>query len=575
MIEQISFKNFKGFSELKDLKIKPITVLCGTNSCGKSTILQNILLLKQTLESSNSEENFLLNGKFVHLGTFENIIFEKKLENDLTFEYKAKLNRNTIGFRGSHMVSNITPDKDCYSKDVEIYYKMTFTNKEGLSRGDYIKSAKIKEIVLNMKPISKGRENLPAISIEIHHQENENYLVKWERCFGYRSGEKISKKDFDKLQTLIPNTKKGKELKKLMGLAFKFDKCFRILFIEKTPITINYSDNYSDVEEIFNKAIKNFTKPLLFDLFPNTSIEVERFKKDERSVKINFRNLFPSQSFTDMCHACEYPYTEIMEIIYSLRDIFTNIFSSYTYIGPLREEPSRRYIYEDEILEIGVKGENAAYIYHKEKEKSIENHYFYDINSNTFKKNKKMKLSDALKNWLELMNINNFSTDLYKEIIYLSLDANSSENVKVNIADVGFGVSQIFPIILEGLRMPLGNTLLLEQPEIHLHPKLQMQMADYFISLALSGKKVIVETHSDHIINRLVRRIVEDNTYNLKDLIAIYFITPTENGAKYEEICIDDEFGIVNWPQEFFDQASSEQEKIMRAGIKKSKEKKG
>jgi predicted ATPase len=119
--------------------------------------------------------------------------------------------------------------------------------------------------------------------------------------------------------------------------------------------------------------------------------------------------------------------------------------------------------------------------------------------------------------------------------------------------------------------MDKGNTLLLEQPEIHLHPNLQMQLSDYFISLALSGKNIIAETHSDHIINRLVRRIVEDEKYNLKDLIGIYFIKPSENGAIFEEIEISDNKGITNWPIDFFDQTANEQMKIMQAGIKKRK----
>jgi len=130
-------------------------------------------------------------------------------------------------------------------------------------------------------------------------------------------------------------------------------------------------------------------------------------------------------------------------------------------------------------------------------------------------------------------------------------------------------VSQIFPIILEGLRMPHRNTLLLEQPEIHLHPNLQMQLADYFIALAKSSKKVMVETHSDHIINRLVRRIVEDETGILKNLIGIYFISATDSGSIFEEISIDDNFGVTNWPVDFFDQSALEQESILKAGLKK------
>ncbi|MCD4786034.1 MAG: DUF3696 domain-containing protein [Candidatus Eremiobacteraeota bacterium] len=110
---------------------------------------------------------------------------------------------------------------------------------------------------------------------------------------------------------------------------------------------------------------------------------------------------------------------------------------------------------------------------------------------------------------------------------------------------------------------------MLEQPEIHLHPNLQMELSDFLIAMALSGRNSIVETHSDHMINRLVRRIVEDEKYNLKDLIAIYFARPGKNGSILEPVEIDDYRGIMNWPEEFFDQAANEQQRIIEAGLKK------
>ena len=93
---------------------------------------------------------------------------------------------------------------------------------------------------------------------------------------------------------------------------------------------------------------------------------------------------------------------------------------------------------------------------------------------------------------------------------------------KHNISDIGFGMSQLLPIITQGIVMDKEQTLMIEQPEIHLHPKMELQMADFLIQMAKSDRNVIVETHSDHIINRLIRRVMED--YSLNDLIKIYYI---------------------------------------------------
>lgn len=496
MIETITLENFKGFKKLEELKIKPITILCGTNSCGKSSILQSVLLLKQTVESKNSNQKLLLNGRFVHLGTFDNIIFKKKLQNKVVFDFCFKIKKDNLFSRKNHPVPfrfffrELISENGLNLKQAEylIYYKISLKALEKKKNKKSLTSIVVDSLSFKIETKAPGNVVTPEASIEINLGENDLYLIRWEN------------------------------------------------------ILSRYKDDY-----------------------PN-------MKTGEVTAKMNFANLIPISIDLHSESVDNKRPSEVDFVFIRLNDILQTIFSSYTYIGPLREEPSRRYIYEDEIIEIGIKGENAAYIYLAEKDKQVKNHYFYDVINDSFSEEKAfLTLNDALRNWFNLMNIKDLKPEPNNEIIYLNLNSSSAEKTRVNIADVGFGVSQIFPIVLEGLRMPKGNTLLLEQPEIHLHPNLQMQMADYFISLALSNKNVIVETHSDHIINRLVRRIVEDEKFNLKELIGIYFIKPTDNGSVYEEVCIDDKRGIINWPIDFFDQTATEQEKILQAGLKKRK----
>jgi len=93
VLKKISLKNFKSFSSLENLEFKPITILSGTNSCGKSSLLQSILLLKQTLESQSLDQAVLLNGRFARLGTFENIIFHKNPENKVEFKFSFSIRK--------------------------------------------------------------------------------------------------------------------------------------------------------------------------------------------------------------------------------------------------------------------------------------------------------------------------------------------------------------------------------------------------------------------------------------------------------------------------------------------------
>ncbi len=500
MLENLCLENFKGFKNLENLKVKPITILCGSNSCGKSSILQSILLLKQTLESQNPNQILLLNGRFVHLGSFENIIFEKNLDNSLVFEFSFKLTKED---QISTTLNNNVPLRmfiyDLFPHgsfppgrrldDIFIYIKNVLKAPKHRNRTKNKNSTKaisIEQFQFSIETIGLDKQKVPGFSIKIQLDDNNLYTISW-----------------DNLKNKIRRDEENSK-GEISSVNLKFESLFRF-----TPIPIK-----GDFEGL--------------------------------------RGL-----------------SDVSSGLYRINNLLQAIFSSYSYIGPLREEPSRRYIYEEEITEIGIKGEDAAYIYLIEQNNPVLNHYFYDTKSNSFKQENNITLSAAIQEWFNLMNIKGFKSEVINEIVYLNLNSSSASKTRVSIADVGFGVSQIFPILLEGLRMPQRNTLLLEQPEIHLHPNLQMQLSDYFIALALSGKKVMVETHSDHIINRLVRRIVEDETGRLKDLIGIYFISATDSGSVYEEVGIDENFGVTNWPVDFFDQTALEQEMILKAGIKK------
>lgn len=489
MLEKLHLENFKAFKCLDKLDIKPITILCGTNSCGKSSILQSILLTKQTIETRQLGQTLLLNGRFTHLGMFENIIFEKNPQNEVVLEFSCFWKKDTIIERSDDprlilpirfLLRSAFPEKYLKIDAAKYLFNYRITLKLGNRRSPRT----------HLKPVLV---NALELSAEIQLPNNETV-----------DGPHISLKNIKRDQ---------------------------------------YSITWSNISSQENKSGQGITKVTFANLMPNwLTFSVP----GERATRRFSMDIWVFSGFLD------------------------HTFATYRYIGPLREEPSRRYIYEDEVIEIGLKGENAAYICLTDYDKKIGDCYLFDDDNNSFyKAPATIKLGEALTNWLETMSINGFVPEPSNEIVYLNLKSASSKNTLVNIADVGFGVSQVLPILLEGLRMPKGHTLVLEQPEIHLHPKLQMQMADYLISLALSKKRVIVETHSDHIVNRLVRRIVEDTQYNYNELISIYFITPTSKGSKCEKVNIDPEKGIINWPEEFFDQTANELQKTVQAGLKK------
>lgn len=496
MLTNLNLYNFKAFQQLEHLGLKPITVLCGTNSCGKSSVLQSILLIKQTLESQDPNQTLLLNGRFVHLGAFDSVLYEKDIKRPLGIEMEFIVSSEELASRPSAQTFPVTMVlRDVLADD--------FFRQQDFSKMRFFVSMKLRFGHDREEP-QRQPEYLKPVSIQMMEL----------RIKGDLPGRGSS------------STTKLRLLKQLDGLyAVEFE---------------NYNPDFLGKDQ-FSEALRiEFA-----NLFPS-KVEGSKPSKDAPSIVSRLQYAF-------------YPFSWLLK----------ELISRHTYLGPLREAPARRYIYEDAVLEIGLKGENAPYLYLTERSNQIRDHYFYDIKRDRFEKVDSVPLGAAVSRWLKLMGIEGFEPRRSAELVYVELDSALAPGTRVNISNVGFGVSQIFPIILEGLRMRKHESLLLEQPEIHLHPNVQMQMADYFISLALSGKQVIIETHSDHIINRLVRRVVEDETDTLGNLLAVYFVRPTTGGSVVEPVAIDPERGIVKWPVEFFDQTASEQERIMRAGLRK------
>jgi len=138
-----------------------------------------------------------------------------------------------------------------------------------------------------------------------------------------------------------------------------------------------------------------------------------------------------------------------------------------------------------------------------------------------------------------------------------------------NLTHVGVGVSQILPVLVMSLLAEPGSVLVFEQPEIHLHPKVQTLLADFLLSLSLNGKQCIVETHSEYLINRLRYRTARDRNQNLIETIRLYFVEKYEGRSKYSPVQINEFGAIPNWPEGFFDESQQEIERILRAAMEK------
>jgi len=226
---------------------------------------------------------------------------------------------------------------------------------------------------------------------------------------------------------------------------------------------------------------------------------------------------------------------------------------SVYYLGPLREYPKRIYSWSGETPEsVGHKGEFsvAAILAASSQGRML----------NRGPKKRQHRFDEIIAQWLKDLGI--IDSFIVKAVskgrkeyeILVKTHASSSE---VKITDVGFGVSQVLPALVEAFYCPPNSTVWMEQPEIHLHPQVQAELADVFISAIQArenGKarnvQLIVESHSEHFLNRLQRRIAEG--FLKPEEIAVYFCRRGSSAAELEPLRLNLFGEIENWPEYFF-----------------------
>ena len=472
MFRQLSFQNFKSWEDTGEIKLAPITGFFGTNSSGKSAILQFLLMLKQTMESSDRQQ-VLHTGDdktYVNLGTFDEISHNHTIPSAITFS----LEWNIPG--SLKILDPESPQEN--QKALFFVNNLAFSSKVEL---------KTNQIFVN-NFYYKFKSRSQDIIFKLQLDEEKIYSFRdnpYKEIVAY------------KLET------QGYELKSIASLDLPLPIPVPLLLI---PV-----------------PIKNYG-------FPDQAIS-------------NFQNT----SF-------------LLDFALAYEKAFQKIY----YLGPLREYPKRIYSWVGgEPQDVGHRGELAIPALLASRKKKLVKH-----------EKKKITIEEKVAYWLkELGLIDSFRVAAIAENrqyyeVRVKRSPNSSE---VLITDVGFGVSQILPVLVLCYYAPEGSTIILEQPEIHLHPSVQSGLADVFIDVIQNRKiQIILESHSEHLLHRLQRRIAEKKDGLTNRDISLYFCDMTPEGSsKLTTLEMDDFGNIINWPENFFSDEMGDLFAMTEAAIKR------
>jgi predicted ATPase len=226
---------------------------------------------------------------------------------------------------------------------------------------------------------------------------------------------------------------------------------------------------------------------------------------------------------------------------------------SLEYLGPFRAEPKRTNLFSGESpTSVGVDGARAIdmlasdYLRRGRRKKELLNRVMAWLVRAMIAKDVKIKsLSDR---HFEVMVQHPITEELE------------------NLADVGYGSSQVLPVIAGGYNMPPDSTFVVEQPELHLHPKAQSELGDFFRDLYQKKVQSIVETHSEHLILRLQAHVARGQIK--ADELIVYYVYPKGNLKTIERLTVNQD-GVFkeDWPQGFFEERLKEITALARAPL--------
>jgi predicted ATPase len=135
----------------------------------------------------------------------------------------------------------------------------------------------------------------------------------------------------------------------------------------------------------------------------------------------------------------------------------------------------------------------------------------------------------------------------------------------VALSNTGYGVSQVLPLIaLLALSRP--GIVLVEQPELHLHPRAQVELADLLLEFARQGHQLLVETHSEHLLLRLRARFARKQARLQPEDVRIFFVDKDKEGSKATRVELGDTGRLENWPAGFFGASAGDLADLLRSG---------
>lgn len=424
----------------------------------------------------------------------------------------------------------------------------------------------------NYEDVVFGR-NEGSIEFEVHYDIDINDVQDSRYEILEEKSDNAIQSDIHDVSLKVSINKDNKRMHVKFVELYIDEKCISGFYHEKENYRIDLNYIYENYQ-FTNEKNSFYVKDIYFDrFFPFYGMRevfsaivgivvnedkspVEKEKGQEVYNKLyNMANPFGDNDITDderkikrIKDGLEYAST-IMSHIYTNIDNEARI---TTYIGPFRENPERVYRdSETQSRDVGVRGENVSTMLIRD---------FQNRN----------KLINGISDWLyRTMGYKLSIKDMGSSLFQIMID--DDKGLQSNILDVGFGISQVLPIITQVVKSSLvperhvmgkileEEMIYIEQPELHLHPAAQANLADIFVNCILENQEkcLVIETHSEHLIRKLQVLIADKKNHFTNEHIRIYYVDKDENNIAnvLEMKILENGKFEKKWPSGFFDKA--------------------
>lgn len=532
MLKEIELKNIRVFDD-KGLRLRlpPLSVICGTNNSGKSTILKSLLLLRQSQgfrESSGAIPGRLrFVGSQVDLGNYTSFVHSSNPHQDVVIGISIadSMPASAAHFLYDLASSESTRDKNTDTSedlpDVEYEVKVRFTFTASVFNPSKAETGEL----MHEEAFVSGSSLLQGILQKAEYQiiiEDEVLLSWWVELSVDEEDDELS------YELYIPQ----KYFEDVGGL--------RYIKPEETP---------------YDNILKTTT--LLDGLMPGHILSTINLEPDEHSS---------GESNDDTEEFGVFP---LPPHIRGPVDAIKNAMRHIHYLGPLRTAPKRFYVTNLDITPgLDPSGEFLPYILRDRAKVLVSS---VDPGQTQVKKE---PLITALNTWLYYLRVGHLPGENHTSEISISTTRDilvEFQVMTVNgstayaLADSGIGYSQVLPILIRSLLAGNNCTVVVEQPELHLNPALQVRLAEFFVAMARANKQIIIETHSEHIVNTIRVLTAEDEEGSIANEIGIFFIDTSEGKPMVHELSIQPDGTVPEWPRNFFGEAASLAGRLLRA----------